>query len=247
MTKEIIEKEGSLRIYQKDIEKYIQGFIDTVLAYLKGEADDQKVLETVIKLNHITEHNADVRKEEIKEEIRRVVYTALNGRKEEKLLQLRELPFEIEDMLYTAELYSGRVEHELRFALNKKNYKIKLEDVFVATESKTGLWSFYNYVYFWLNGCSTNQNIKFKSSSVSMRKIDLSAIVAFFMVYDRTNYYIRIFGDTDNLYYEQLTKEEYKESREQYRKKYNDATKRDSGYEDWRKYYASVVYTDFGR
>lgn len=246
MTTDIINRNSNLRIYRSDIEEYVQGFIDAVFAYLKGKADDQLLLETIIELNHISERNADVRTDGIKKDMKRAVYMALSERKREENFHLKELPFEIDTMNYVAEVYNGEIVHEVKFALSKRNYKVKLEDVYVATESKTGLWVFENYTYFGVGRYTTEQNFRAVANARGIRKIESTGIVVFLKVYDRTNYYMRIFGDTENLYYEQLTEKEYENGRAKYKEKYRVATKEDSSYEDWRKYFISIMYTDFG-
>ena len=246
MVADIINRNNNLRIYRSDIEEYIQGFIDSVLAYLKGKADNQRLLETVIDLNHMSERNADVRRDDIKKEIKSVIYMALSERKGENNLQLKELPFEVDTMNYVADVYNGEIVHEVKFALSKSNYKVKLDDIYVATESKKGLWVFENYVYSWRSNYTTNLQLRAVANARGIRKIESSGIVVFFKVYDRTSYYMRIFGNTENLYYEQLTEKEYESGRAEYKAKYKDATKINSTYEDWRKYFISIMYTDFG-
>lgn len=241
LIKEVLEKNSELRIYEKDIEEYIHGFINTVLDYLEDKANDKLLLRTVIKLNHNTEINADIRKEEIK----RAIYTALNEKNVS--LQVIELPFEVEDMNYIAELNNGRICHKVEFNISKSNYKVVIEDVFVAVESPTGVWAFYNQSYFLLNSYFANQNIEFSSNACGMKKIDSSGIVIYFKVYNRQNYYIRVFGDMGMLYYEPLTEQEYNAGRNRYRMEYKNAMKVDSNYEEWRRFYASVMYADFGQ
>ena len=250
IVKEIIGKNNNLEIYKADIEVYVQGFIDNALEYLKNEVDDRKLLDTVISLNRITEHNADKRnndlKNDLKVEIKRVVYEAMNDNSSTNIVQLVELPFEVESMIYKAEVSSGNIVYEFGFDVSKGNYKVVLEDLFVASESKTGLWAFHRFTYFWGIGHTTHQYIKVSSETGGIRIINSSGVVAFFKIYNSQSYYIRVFGNKDNLYYEALTKNEYENKREEYEKKYEITKKIDSDYDDWIKYYASVMYTDFG-
>ena len=246
IVKEIIEKNSDLKIYKDDIKKIVQRFIDDVLKLLKNGVDGHKLLEVIIDFNHIAENKADKRYNDTKAEIKRFVYEEMNEKSTTNIDQLPELPFEVEEIFYKAEVLNGNIVYQFGFEVSKENYKVKLEDIFVASESKTGLWTFYRCNCFWI-GHTTHQKVEFESKADGIRIIDSSAVVAFFKIYDCQSYYIRVFGDMHNLYYEQLTEKEYIKKREEYKEKYNQADRSESDFDDWRKYYASVMYTDFGR
>lgn len=255
---EIISKNRDLEIYRSDIEAYVQDFVDNVLKYLKSDVDERKLLDTIISIYHSIEHNADKRRDEIKEELNRAIYAAINeykkendnestsDNKEANDNQLSELPFEVGNLTYNAEVIDGNIVYVFAFDVSKKNFKVVLEDIFVASESKTELWTFHNISYFWSYGRTTQQRIKFYSKTGGIRKINLSGIVAFCKIYNSQDYYIRIFGDMNNLYYEQLSKDKYEVSKKGYKSRYRIAEERNSGYDEWSKYHASVMYTDFG-
>ena len=154
------------------------------------------------------------------------------------------LPFEVKNMIYKAEVSSGKIFYEFGFDVSKENYNVILEDLFVASESKTGNWAFKRFPCFWEN--TTHQYVKKSSETGGIRKINSSGVVAFIKIYNHQSYYIRVFGNMDKLNYEPLTEDDYVAKRKEYSNAYKNTEKIDSDYDDWRKYYALVMYTDFG-
>jgi len=261
---EIIRKNSNLEMYRNAIEEYVQDFVDNVLTFLRSDVDERRLFDTIISIYNNIEHKADERSDEIKAEINRTIYAAMNeNRKKDNnetmsgnetikdnkstyANQTSELPFEVENLTYNAEVVNGNINYLFTFEISKKNYKVVLEDIFVASESKTELWTFYNVSSFWGCGRTTKQCIEFSSKTGGIRKINFSGIVAFCKIYNSQDYYIRIFGNLNNLYYEQLSKEKYESSKKEYRDRYRIAEGSNSGYDEWSKYHASVMYTDFG-
>ena len=145
IVEEIIDKNNYLKIYEKDIAEYVHDFVRTVLEYYKSDTN-KKLIQTIISLNHNAERNADRRQDEIKAEIKKIVYAAINKATNESQttnpIQLSELPFEVDNMTYKAEVANGNIVYSFGFDVSKKNFKVKLEDIFVVSESKTGLWTF---------------------------------------------------------------------------------------------------------
>lgn len=250
LTNNVIEKYRGLNIFKEEVRKYIEKFVNNLIDVLAGKTNDSEMLKCIIQINKNNEYNAERRKEEIKEVLKLFVCRREDISKEKEdtsLEEISELPFEIENLVYSAELgkVKGKIEHRLDFRLSSKNYKVIQDSVYVATESAKGIWSFNGIGFPWMGSKRTEQNMKVYSDSVGMRKIEESGIVAFFKVYNRKNYYIRIFGDMNNLYYEQLTEDEYKVQKNKYKELYLKTEKKESQFEDWRKYNYSIMYTDF--
>lgn len=251
VAEEMINNDSRLGIIKKDIIDNVENYRTKVIEFLAAKAGDKQIYKLIIELNDRLERNENIRTDKIISEIIRNIYSVKNEIEEKSKVNsnedILELPFELENLAYDISLeeIKGYISHSIQFTISKKNYKVDIEDIYVVTEAKSGKWIFDRETMFLLNGHTTNQKIIFHVKKENIRSVASSGIVAFIKVYNRKEYYIRIFGDLDNLYYEELTIDEYIIKRNEYKLKYNKANALDAGYSECREYAFAVLYTNF--
>ena len=212
------------------------------MEHLTDKADDKMIILSIIQLNKNTELNADKRNKEIKE----LITSAMNENYRTDISHDDELPFEIVQISYESNKIEKAIQYTFQFKLSKLNYKVVPDALYVVTESPSDRWCFANCTYFGFQKSKAYLNVAFNSDLQGIRKIESSGMVFFVKIYDRTNYYIRLFGKNNEIFYERLTCKEYDNTKKRYNEIYNNAMKYDSSYEQWSKYHSSVMYTDFG-
>ena len=250
VVKEIISKNNELTIYCKDIESYIEEINNYLFNMVEQNADEGKILKTIISFQNRQEKNDKNNLEEINkqfEAIKELIYTVGSetkirmGKIEDKFnLKLQNIQINCEKEK-NASFYCF-----FSFELDDDNYRIEPERIYMAVESKTGIRSINRVDYFLPSKYKGKFSIKFSIPQEGIRVIDTMGLVFLTKIRNREVYYIKLFGRrdefTNDFYYEQLTKDEYEDELKKYDNSYKNSI--NTKYELWG-FYGEVVYADF--
>lgn len=250
-----VVKKFNIYIREDEMRRFVKEFLDKQLELLAKNADEKSILNAVIGLYHKIETSQDESKNEILKSIKDACDKLQDSIENKKMYRGDEqftLPFEINNLFYTVELEKKDNQNKTRddfqnkliIEISDRNYKIDVNCLYTMIESNTQrlvfdqLWNSFFY-----KGESGKLEVDFSSRKCGLKSVKNFYVCGLFTIYNRQNYYIRVFGDQSALYYEPITYEEYKTMRDKYEKAFRSA---DSG-EEFGTYYNLLFAADFTR